>query len=332
MAGAAALPGPAIAVPAIAGPAMKPRMRVILDNDFSGDPDGLFQLAHHLLSPSVEIPFIIGSHIHVNDFLDGSQTQADNAARRARELIEVMALPSPPPVLAGRNRAPDTSAKPRATEVTRRIIAEAMRADTDLPLVYAAGAGLTELAEAIRIEPEVGKRVRLVWIGGMEWPGHANGAPLKAHPEYNMTIDLAATQTIFNDSAIEVWQVPRNVYRQLMVSMPELRMRMADAGPLGGFLLDALDRVRLNYADQMGDTYILGDNPLVTLTALLSSFEPDSASSEYFTVPKPMIMDDCSYRHRQDGPMMRIYRTIDTRLTLADMFARFAQAARQPGR
>lgn len=30
-----------------------PRMRVIIDNDFSGDPDGLFQLAHHLLSPSV---------------------------------------------------------------------------------------------------------------------------------------------------------------------------------------------------------------------------------------------------------------------------------------
>jgi hypothetical protein len=30
---------------------IKPRMRVIVDNDFSGDPDGLFQMAHLLLSP-----------------------------------------------------------------------------------------------------------------------------------------------------------------------------------------------------------------------------------------------------------------------------------------
>lgn len=34
---------------------VKPRLRVIVDNDFSGDPDGLFQLAHQLLSHSVEV-------------------------------------------------------------------------------------------------------------------------------------------------------------------------------------------------------------------------------------------------------------------------------------
>lgn len=316
------------ATPSWSREAMKPRLRVIVDNDFSGDPDGLFQLAHHLLSPSVIIPFIIGSHIHENDFLDGSETQADNAAQRARDLIAVMELPSPPPVLAGRNRAPAKGAAPHATALTKRIIAEAMRKDTDLPLVYAAGAGLTELAEAIRIEPKVASRIRLVWIGGMEWAEYADGAPLKAHPEYNMTIDLAATQTIFNESEVEVWQVPRNVYRQLMISMPELSMRLGESGPVGPFLLDALDRVRLGYDDRMGDTYILGDNPLVTLTALLSSFEPDTSSSEYFTVAKPLIMDDCSYRQRKDAPPMRIYRTIDTRLTLADMFARLAEAGR----
>jgi len=30
---------------------VKPRMRVMIDNDLGGDPDGLFQLAHHLMSP-----------------------------------------------------------------------------------------------------------------------------------------------------------------------------------------------------------------------------------------------------------------------------------------
>lgn len=40
-----------------------PRMRVIVDNDFSGDPDGLFQLVHLLLSPSVEVRALIGSRL-----------------------------------------------------------------------------------------------------------------------------------------------------------------------------------------------------------------------------------------------------------------------------
>ena len=65
-----------------------PRMRVIVANDFSGDPDGLFQLVHLLLSPSVEIRAIIGSHLRVGDGFDRSITQADNAAKKAREVLQ----------------------------------------------------------------------------------------------------------------------------------------------------------------------------------------------------------------------------------------------------
>ena len=45
-----------------------PRARVIIDNDFGGDPDGLFQLAHHLVSPSVEVRAIIGSQHYPGGF------------------------------------------------------------------------------------------------------------------------------------------------------------------------------------------------------------------------------------------------------------------------
>jgi hypothetical protein len=71
---------------------IKPRMRVIVDNDFSGDPDGLFQMAHLLLSPSVEIRGIIGSHLSVKDGFDPSTTQAENAAKKAKELLQIMNL------------------------------------------------------------------------------------------------------------------------------------------------------------------------------------------------------------------------------------------------
>jgi hypothetical protein len=67
-------------------PLVTPRARVIVDNDFSGGPDDLFQTAHHLLSPSVEIRMIIGSHLSAGEPWDPSTTQASNAAGKASGL------------------------------------------------------------------------------------------------------------------------------------------------------------------------------------------------------------------------------------------------------
>ena len=47
-------------VRAAVDPGPCPRIRVITDNDYSGDPDGLVQLAHLLLSPSVDIRAVVG--------------------------------------------------------------------------------------------------------------------------------------------------------------------------------------------------------------------------------------------------------------------------------
>ena len=71
---------------------VQPRMRVIIDNDFSGDPDGLWQLAHHVLSPSVDIRGIIGSHLRPGDGFDRSDQTATNAKNKVLELLDIMGL------------------------------------------------------------------------------------------------------------------------------------------------------------------------------------------------------------------------------------------------
>ncbi|WAC46866.1 nucleoside hydrolase [Asticcacaulis sp. SL142] len=304
-----------------------PRQRVIIDNDFSGDPDGLFQLAHHLASPSIEIPLVIGSHIHVNDFLDSSTTQADNAVVKVTKIYGLMQLTHQPPVVAGYNAASPKGATPRKTQAAERIITEAMRDDTQLPLYYAAGAGLTELAEALKLEPKIGKRMKLVWIGGYEHGDLLPDVPPRRDSEYNTTINLEAVKTVFNDSDIEIWQVPRNVYRQLNISHAELISGLRPAGKLGAYLLTELEKV-MSKVKNLGETYILGDSPLVTLTALQSSFDPDSYSSAYVVRPTPLITDAARYADNPHGRQMRVYLNIDTRLTFADMFAKFASAAR----
>src|SRR4051812_49071663 len=78
----------------IGGSTVTPRMRVIVDNDFSGDPDGLFQLTHLLLSPSVEVRAVLGSHLKAGDGFDPSKTQAQNAAKKAKEVLQLLDLKS----------------------------------------------------------------------------------------------------------------------------------------------------------------------------------------------------------------------------------------------
>jgi len=183
------------------------RYRVICDNDFSGDPDGLVQLAQHLRSPSVDIRMVIGSHLHANEVWAKSDHQATDAAARAAELLAVMGLKGKVPVIAGAEKALPSFSQPARTAAAEAIIAEAMR-DDPLPLFYCAGAGLTDLATAWLLEPRIAKRLTLVWIGGPEYPGFGIPVPGASPGEFNITIDTIASQVIFNRSDIPIWQVP----------------------------------------------------------------------------------------------------------------------------
>lgn len=317
----------AMAAPGLVRAAADPRRyRVICDNDFSGDPDGLVQLAQHLRSPSTDIRAIIGSHLHADEAWAKSEHQATDSANRARQLMGVMGLTDKVPVLAGAEKAMPSMSAPARTAATDAIIAEAMR-DDPLPLFYCAGAGLTDLASAWLIEPRIGKRLTLVWIGGPEYPGLGLPVPGGSPGEYNMTIDVAAAQVIFNRSDIAIWQVPRNTYRRMLFSMAELEQMKAQGGT-GAWLagqIDGLSAAAAGMGLKVGEAYALGDSPLVTLTALQSAFEADPSSSDYVMVPAPSIQADGTYRPNPKGRPIRVYVTIDTRLTFGDMLAKLTK-------
>jgi purine nucleosidase len=297
-----------------------PRLRVVIDNDFAGDPDGLLQLAHHLLSPSVDIRAVIGSAVRADDPFDPSGHSADHARERVLEVLELTGrtgIPTP--------RAPNAPLTDRTTpqrsEAAEAIVAEAMR-DDDLPLYVVCGASLTQLASAYLIEPAIAERLTAIWIGGPEYPG-TPPPPGPRVVEYNLNIDLLAGQVMFNDSPIPLWQVPRNAYRQTLMSWAELETRVRPMGELGAYLYRHIDAVR-EIGPDLGETYVAGDSPLVLLTALQSSFEPDPSSSFYDTVPAPEIGDDGFYIERPDGRPIRVYTQIDNRLMLEDLYAKLA--------
>lgn len=150
-----------------------PRARVIIDNDFAGDPDDLFQTAHHLLCPAVEIPFIIGSHLRAGDPWHLSPTTATEAVNVANELLGIMGMAGRVPVLTGSEVKLDDVHMPQVSKAAEAIVAEAMRDDVKTPLYYAAGGGLTDLASAWLMEP---RKSQPMW----SWSPAGSGRPISS--------------------------------------------------------------------------------------------------------------------------------------------------------
>ncbi len=300
-----------------------PGTRVILDNDWAGDPDGLVQLAHHLLCPTIDIPLVVSSRLPAT--FGGGHAAADGAVQ-AREVMKWVGQDRP--CVAGSEDGFTASAG-ATRPATAAIVREAMRPGANSPIVYAAGAGLTELALACRAMPGLDRRLRLIWIGGHEYPGIGATPPQPDEPEFNFSIDPAAAQYVFNETAVEIWQVPRDVYRQMLFGNGELDALGADSriGTRLKARIDAIPEVLSRMPGmkpiQPTDAYVLGDSPLVTLSALLTTFQPEPASCRWVVQPTPRLGPDGRYTARPGGPPMRVFTHIDARLTFEDMKGRF---------
>lgn len=299
----------------------KARMRVIVDNDFGGDCDGLFALAHQLLSPSAEVRGVIGSHNYPGGFY-GYPGSSKHSCEMAKQLLAAMQLDGQVLVYQGAEERLGESGQPIESEAAQFIVREAMRDDVSTPLYVTCGAGLTDLASAYLMEPEIAGRIRLVWIGGPEYPELAYPPPNAMKVEYNLGIDLKAAQIVFNDSPIPIWQVPRDAYRQALVTHAELDYRMGDEGPLARFLSGRLGELMQRAEHNLGEAYVLGDSPLVLFTALQSAWEADPSSSRYKNMAAPTIDDAGQYQANPSGRQIRVYTQLDNRVMFEDFYAK----------
>ncbi len=280
--------------------------RVIVDNDFAGDPDGLVALAHQMLTPKTRTALVTTTFLdpeHVEPHLAGRSAAVGRDT--ALELIRRAGIASPPPVIAGPERAGET-----AGAAARAIVAEAMR-DDPLPLFFCCGGPLTNLAAALRIEPRIAQKMTLIWIGGGAYP---NGGW-----EYNCAVDANAARFVIESSEIPLWQIPQSTYRQMAFSVAEMRVRLRTISPFGAWLYQQFTHPP-DFVD-MGGAWPMGDSPTVLLTAI------SSESSTYVEQSARRLNTDLTYGAEIAGRTIRVYERVDARLVLEDFFALMALQA-----
>lgn len=291
----------------------KKRVRMIVDTDCKNEADDQFALVHHLLTPMLDVRGIIAAHFE-SEWKRYGQPHSTMPASYAeiRKVLDLLALPCEPPVLTGAAGPMPDERTPVASDGARLIIEEAMK-DDESPLFVGLLGAATDLASALMMEPAIASRLTAIWIGGGSYPDGGW--------EFNLQQDVHAANAMFASGA-EVWQVPRNTYKQMNVTLSELRYRVATQGRIGAYLYEQMaelnDRLGDNPGFPHGESWCLGDQPTVGL--LLE----DRGREHYTITPAPRILPDLRYEPNPSGRAIRVYHTLDVRMTMEDFYAKLA--------
>jgi inosine-uridine nucleoside N-ribohydrolase len=295
---------------------------VIVNTDAKNEADDQFAIVHALLTPSFEIHGIIPAHFGTRR----SQTSLQDSHEEVIKLLDLMGWRERVRVETGAPHALPDDRTPVPSAGAQLIVDEALK-DDPRPLHVAFYGPLTDMASALLMEPAIATRnVRVVWIGGGEWPNGGN--------EFNLSNDIHAANVVFR-SNVEVWQIPSTVYRLMAVSYAELYERVNPHGELGRYLVDQLvewnawfltwleeqDPERARSLGGALEYRSLGDSPAVG-----AIMYPDCGRWQWR--PAPEFEPSMHYQHTGRNRPIRVYESVDARFIHEDFFAKLAQLAR----
>ncbi len=286
------------------------RVRLIVDTDAKNEADDQYAIMQHLLTPMFDVRGIIATHFeqkagYTCRSMEASCQEIETVLRLA-EIDDVPVCRGCVSPLKSVNDAPDS-------EGVQLIIREARKPGK---LYIAQQGALTNTAAAINAAPEIAGNLVVLWNGGGPYP--------EGRPEFNVMQDPDAARAVLASPA-EVWQTDQSVYCTLEVTLAELKKKVFPCGKIGRYLYEQLEAENhVEYSPDFllrtGENWTLGDN--TTAAVLLMNRFRGNWHMEH----APVIREDLTYGPNPAGKMIRVYDSIDVRMTLEDLFAKLALA------
>lgn len=267
----------------------KGRVKMVLDTDTYNEVDDQFALAYSLLSPEKLDVLAVYAAPYFNDRSSGPEDGMEKSYAEIVRLLGKMGRPSEGFVFKGsRGYLPDGET-PVESEAARDLVKKAMAMpEGELLYVVAIGA-ITNVASAILMEPEIVKKICVVWLGGH---------PLSASTarEFNLMQDVPAARVVL-DCGVPFTLVPCiGVASHLLATVPDMK----DA--IGGknALCDALVELFGEYSsDHFGWAKEIWD---VSTIAYLVNPDWIPTVLEH----SPLLTDDCHWAHDANRHFIRV--------------------------
>ena len=290
------------------------RLRMVLDTDTYNEVDDQFALMYALASPErLQVEAIYAAPF-TNDRSDGP---ADGMEKSYKEIIRLLETASQVsdkiqasslPVLKG-----STSYLPDAntyvpSDAAEDLVQRAMASSSSDPLYVAAIGAITNIASAILMQPEIIRRMVVVWLGGhaLHW-SHTR--------EFNLHQDIAAAQVLFN-SGVPLVHIPAmNVTSHLLTSVYELEACIGGKNAI----CDALVELFRDYhKDHFGWNKEIWD--ISTIAWLLNQDWVETV-----LVPSPILTQQSTWSFDQKRHLIRHAIGVDRNAIFRDMFQKLTE-------
>lgn len=287
------------------------RVDMVLDTDTYNEVDDQFALCYSLLSPErVNLQAVYAAPFH-NDRSSGPEDGMEKSYDEIVRLLGTVNVSAENFVFKGsRSYLPDKNT-PVDSPAARDLVARAMARPEGEPLYVVAIGCITDVASALLMEPELVRKIVVVWLGGHEfsWP-HTH--------EFNMFQDIAASQIIL-DSGVPLVLVPCMGVASHLTSTPwELNACIGGKNAL----CDALCEL---FAAYSGNHYGWAKE-IWDVAAVSWVLHPEWTITEL--VHSPILSEDSHYSFDNSRHFIRVVRWLNRTKIFGDMFCHLSDAER----
>ncbi len=278
------------------------KIRIIICSDAKNEADDQYALVHAMLTNKFIIKGLVAGHFRDHWTNHLSYAEMVKLAKLTNTYGEY-------PIVLGADQKLVNIKEYEVNAGTRLIIEEALKEDS-LPLYVLNIGALTDLAVALLEEPKITSKMTAIWVGGGRYP--------KGSKECNLGNDLIAANYVFA-SELPLWQIPSNVYKTTLVSLAQLKLRVAPMGKLGNYLYEQLITFMKTNAKEKSwinpECWVMGDSGAIGVLL-------EEQKSYYQEIIAPIFDEEHHYIYNQKNRKIRVYQQLNNYFVIEDMLSK----------
>lgn len=289
-------------------PSRKP-VTMVLDTDTFNEIDDQFALVYALISPELRV-----EAVYAAPFLNSRSTSPEDGMEKSYdEILRVFGKLGVSPdgvAFKGSRHFIADVAKPEKSPSALDLIERAKRHSPENPLYVVAVGAISNVANALLLEPSILPNIVVVWLGG-------NGHHWPDQREFNFRQDLKASRTVF-DSGVAFVQLPCTpIVTHFATTVPEMETQVGGQGAIGDYLLKIFKEYR---QDHFGWSKVLWD-----MTAVAWVINDRWLPSDL--VHSPIVTDNYTYSFDASRHLIRTVRFVRRDPIFRDFFTKLRRNA-----
>ena len=284
-------------------PADRP-VRMVLDTDTYNEIDDQFAVVYALISPELDVQAVYAAPFHNKR----SSGPGDGMVKSYEEILRILSRLGKDAdgfALKGSTHYLTDLRSPQESPASADLIRRAKKSSPDDPLYVGAVGAITNVSNAILIDPSIIHNIVVVWLGG-------NGHHWPHQREFNFRQDLNASRVIF-DSGVPFVQLPCTpIVTHFTTTVPEMERYVGGRGAIGDYLLEIFKDYR---KDHFGWSKVLWD-----MTAVAWLINHRWLPSEL--VHSPIVTDNYTFSVDRSRHLIRVVYFVQRDPIFRDFFTK----------